>query len=564
MKNFKLLSLTIIALLIATLAIADSLTLTTYYPAPFGIYDQIRLVPRGDEPCTADNEGLLYVREGAANEPHTLEFCDGGVGGSETAGAWEESFVSTDADADFEEVHIYPSSEIVGTTDAFIGIGTQTPEFKLHLGTDGGILAQAAGTGDNTQGTQLTATNLGASMLWYPRKAAFRAGYAVGADWNDASIGNYSVALGNDVLASGENAIALGEGMNVGGANSVGINLHGSTTYSVNTPNTMSIMGGNLGVNIQIPTERVHVNNGSVMVDSIGQGFVFGSTSNGMTYSATNQLSLSTVGLERLRVEADGQSYFDYNVHFGENGTGFPLFYAPPRIMLEAGAGGFAGSSNGFENYNQTLNFLTSAPTGQASEVAMYVYNEATTVSELDAMTLRVLGSVRSNRYCPTGATANCLEMASDGRVGVGQVPAAGIELDVLGDIEASGNITANAFVYSDKKLKKDIKPISSALDKIAMLEGVEFKWKETGKKNIGVIAQDIEKVFPTEVFEKESNGNKVVNYASLVAPLIEAVKEQKEIVEKQKEAMDEQDEKIKMLEKKLAELEKMIEKMGK
>ena len=50
----------------------------------------------------------------------------------------------------------------------------------------------------------------GTRMLWFPEKAAFRAGYINGTQWDDANIGLYSVAMGQSVRASGDNAVALG------------------------------------------------------------------------------------------------------------------------------------------------------------------------------------------------------------------------------------------------------------------------------------------------------------------------------------------------------------------
>jgi hypothetical protein len=52
----------------------------------------------------------------------------------------------------------------------------------------------------------------GTRMLWYPRKAAFRAGSASAAQWTDSFIGNYSVALGQNTTASGANSTAFGNG----------------------------------------------------------------------------------------------------------------------------------------------------------------------------------------------------------------------------------------------------------------------------------------------------------------------------------------------------------------
>ena len=56
-------------------------------------------------------------------------------------------------------------------------------------------------------------------------------------------------------------------------------------------------------------------------------------------------------------------------------------------------------------------------------------------------------------------------------------------------------------------------------------LNGIEFDWKENKKPSIGVIAQEVEKVFPSLVKTAE---NKSVNYNGLVGVLIEAIKELK------------------------------------
>ena len=48
--------------------------------------------------------------------------------------------------------------------------------------------------------------------MWYPKKAAFRAGYVHSDEWNDVNIGEYSVAIGFETKASGiESCVALGQ-----------------------------------------------------------------------------------------------------------------------------------------------------------------------------------------------------------------------------------------------------------------------------------------------------------------------------------------------------------------
>ena len=97
-----------------------------------------------------------------------------------------------------------------------------------------------------------------------------------------------------------------------------------------------------------------------------------------------------------------------------------------------------------------------------------------------------------------------------------------GTSINVAGDIIA--------YASSDKRLKDNIKPIENALDKVNKISGVTFEWneishKETGKKDVGVIAQEIEAILP-ELVENRSSGYKAVDYPKLTALLIEAVKE--------------------------------------
>jgi hypothetical protein len=91
------------------------------------------------------------------------------------------------------------------------------------------------------------------------------------------------------------------------------------------------------------------------------------------------------------------------------------------------------------------------------------------------------------------------------------------------------GAIYASAFnTSSDVRLKENVTTLGGSLDKIQNLRGVSFNWKNDGKADIGVIAQEVEKVFPALVHTDEKTGYKSVEYANLVGPLIEAVKELK------------------------------------
>ncbi len=101
-------------------------------------------------------------------------------------------------------------------------------------------------------------------------------------------------------------------------------------------------------------------------------------------------------------------------------------------------------------------------------------------------------------------------------------------EVNINGSLHASGNLTQN----SDARLKKDIQPLTHALDAILQLQGKTYRWKEdttfANKADIGLVAQEVEKVFPELVAENEQ-GYKGIAYSKLTAVLIEAIKEQQE-----------------------------------
>ena len=91
----------------------------------------------------------------------------------------------------------------------------------------------------------------------------------------------------------------------------------------------------------------------------------------------------------------------------------------------------------------------------------------------------------------------------------------------------------------SDERLKKNIETITDALNKVTNLRGVEFDLKENDRHQIGVIAQEVEKVIPSVVSEREDNGTKTVAYGNMVGLLIEAIKEQQVQIQELKAKVD-------------------------
>jgi hypothetical protein len=112
-----------------------------------------------------------------------------------------------------------------------VGIGTETPEFKLSLSGDGGIIAE--GTVDS--GTDLTIDSPGTRLIWYPKKAAFRAGQDSGGDWSDSKVGINSVAMNYGNVASGWSSTAMGSITNASGDASTAMGVDTSASGRAST-----------------------------------------------------------------------------------------------------------------------------------------------------------------------------------------------------------------------------------------------------------------------------------------------------------------------------------------
>ncbi len=113
--------------------------------------------------------------------------------------------------------------------------------------------------------------------------------------------------------------------------------------------------------------------------------------------------------------------------------------------------------------------------------------------------------------------------------------------------IQINGNFRATATaVTSDRRLKRNIRPLKRPLDRVIELEGVVYEWnvdeypdRGLGQgEQIGLIAQDVEKVMPQLVSE-DGDGYKAVSYAKLTAVLVEAVKELKALAESQQKEIE-------------------------
>ena len=146
------------------------------------------------------------------------------------------------------------------------------------------------------------------------------------------------------------------------------------------------------------------------------------------------------------------------------------------------------------------------------------------------------------------------MTMRTDGRVGIGDyTPDYG--LDVVADInsddcfrEAGSQVAGTC--ASDIRLKQNIQPLNGSLNKVMQLKPVTFEWKPgienlgstiryVEGKQTGLIAQDVQKVMPEIV--KEKDGYLSVEYnLGMQMMLINAIQEQQKQIDELKQRIAE------------------------
>jgi Chaperone of endosialidase len=153
-----------------------------------------------------------------------------------------------------------------------------------------------------------------------------------------------------------------------------------------------------------------------------------------------------------------------------------------------------------------------------------------------------------------------------------GNIGASGA-INCTGNLSTGGTLTVagqvsfcgGAYTCSDNRYKKDIAPLSQSLQNVLSLNGYTYNWRReefpnkqfTADKQIGFMAQEIEKMYPEIVYTDPATGYKSVDYSKITPVLVEAIKEQQEQIEQQNARLDAQQQLLNKLIKRLDALEK-------
>ena len=235
----------------------------------------------------------------------------------------------------------------------------------------------------------------------------------------------------------------------------------------------------------------------------------------------------------------DGISYEDNNDAFPGN-RGVFSFHADqehrpgwdsPGAAISASGGYFAGDV-GIGTTEPEAKLHINGDDNDGTNAALKISSGSQVMlidgNEIDSYD----NEVPINIHINGNAGADTIFNKNGGNVGIGTSSSIGTTCADDARLCVNGNIYAQTTkLNSDSRLKTSVTTIPSALEKILSLRGVTFEWKQeefpdrnfADGTQIGLIAQEVEEVFPELVSQGEY---KSVSYANLVSPLIEAIKE--------------------------------------
>ena len=100
--------------------------------------------------------------------------------------------------------------------------------------------------------------------------------------------------------------------------------------------------------------------------------------------------------------------------------------------------------------------------------------------------------------------------------------------------------LSAGCFIETSAlRCKSNIQPINSPLDKVKQLKPITFDWKNTGKNDIGFIAEEVKDILPNLIHYNEEGEVEGMNYSKITSLLVAAIQEQQEQINELKQEIN-------------------------
>jgi hypothetical protein len=329
-----------------------------------------------------------------------------------------------------------------------------------------------------------------------------------------------------------------------------GTNVVDAVTHltSLTLATALPAASGGTGVNSPGTAGNVLTSNGTAWVSQAGSG------GGGTVTSVNATTAISGLSFSGGPVTASGTLTLSGTLGAAGGGTGLVSAGTAGNVLTSNGTAWVSqagGGSSGVSSFNTRTGAVTlsssdvtgalgytpvqSNGTGATGTWGISISGNAASATSASSAT-----SATTAGTATTATTANALNTANNYQVNSLGVGTAGS--GTAGEIRATNNVTA--FYSSDARLKENVHPIQNALGIVSSVGGKTFDWTDAyiadhggadgyfvRKNDFGVIAQDVQAVFPVAVRER-GDGTLAVDYEKLVAVAFAAIAELKAEVE--------------------------------
>lgn len=313
----------------------------------------------------------------------------------------------------------------------------------------------------------------------------------------------------------------------VNGTNTTVVKDDANNTIKINSVNTNTQRSD---AEIRSVTSKQLVQGANVKLIAEGDNIIINATdtNTNTTYSAGTGLTLSGT---TFSLSSTYDNYNGWDLY--TNGTS--------RGRITSGENvNFAAGSNVSLSYSSTNNTITINSTDTNTNTTYSA--DGNYGMTLSGTSFRLENDRRRNSSTTDIYTGNTHDFTFyDASVGIRWYTAGSEDMRLYdnGTLHVDGDIIAYSTTISDARLKDDVVTITNAVDKIKALRGVEYTWNagtRKDKRDLGLIAQEVEEVLPEIVHEhdmplmegaEENETYKTVDYEKIVGVLIEGMKEQ-------------------------------------
>ena len=463
------------------------------------------------------------------------------------------------------------STTALGNRSTAIGNSTTANGYSS---TAMGNSTTANGLNSTAMGFDTTASGSNSTAIGNSTTASGNASTAMGI--STTAFGTYSTAMGISTTASDFVSLVIGQ------FNSSGSTVTNSAT-EFNTENTAFVIGNGTNDSNKSDAFKVMFNGDTYVSNSLylGGAEIISTADEINLLSGVTSLSLGILSPVTENSNTGVRLSTSNASNYGNIGSNaVDLSYSPASSSTRGATGDYSTAMGYYTTasyYGSTAMGGNTTASGEfstamgASTTASGNYSTAMGISTTASgdystsmgnnTTASDFGSLVIGQYNLSGATvtnsatqfntANTAFVIGNGADGSSQSDAFSVlfsgETVIGSDLEVKGNV----LISSDARLKANIVSLGSTLAKLLLIDGKRYTMKKDGKQNIGVLAQDIQKVFP-ELVSTDDRDMLAVNYQGLVPVLINGLKEQDA-------KMKEQDAKMKEQQKRLERLEAII-----